>query len=70
MPRDGGRTETDTAVAATPAALEVIHHLGAAHGPLVFVQSGRRHDGGPLMRLTCHPERVMARSKCSRAWTS
>ena len=34
MPRDGG--ETDTAIAATPAALEVIHRLSAAQGPLVF----------------------------------
>jgi uncharacterized protein len=33
------------AVAATPAALEVITRLSAAHGPLMFVQSGGCCDG-------------------------
>ena len=33
------------AVAATPAALEVIERLGAAHGPLAFFQSGGCCDG-------------------------
>ena len=33
------------AVAATPAALEVIDRLEAAHGPLVFFQSGGCCDG-------------------------
>ncbi len=33
------------AVAATPAALEVIHRLEAAHGPLMFFQSGGCCDG-------------------------
>jgi uncharacterized protein (DUF779 family) len=32
-------------IAATPAALEVIHRLGAAHGPLMFFQSGGCCDG-------------------------
>ena len=32
-------------VAATPAALEVIHRLKAAHGPLAFFQSGGCCDG-------------------------
>jgi uncharacterized protein len=36
---------TDAAVAATPAALEVIHRLEAVHGPLVFFQSGGCCDG-------------------------
>jgi len=31
--------KTNTAVAATPAALEVIHRLSAAQGPLMFFQS-------------------------------
>jgi uncharacterized protein (DUF779 family) len=33
------------AVAATPAALEVIRRLGAAHGPIVLHQSGGCCDG-------------------------
>jgi len=37
--------ETDAPIAATPAALEVIHHLEAAHGPLMFFQSGGCCDG-------------------------
>lgn len=39
-PRDSG-----PAVGATPAALEVIQHLEAAHGPLAFFQSGGCCDG-------------------------
>jgi uncharacterized protein len=39
-PRDSG-----PAVGATPAALEVIHCLEAAHGPLAFFQSGGCCDG-------------------------
>jgi uncharacterized protein (DUF779 family) len=39
---DGGARE---GVAATPAALEVINRLSAAHGPLMFVQSGGCCDG-------------------------
>jgi uncharacterized protein (DUF779 family) len=37
--------EETVAVAATPAALEVIHRLEAAHGPLMFFQSGGCCDG-------------------------
>ena len=37
--------ETAAAVVATPAALEVIQHLEAAHGPLMFFQSGGCCDG-------------------------
>ncbi|MGO9892220.1 MAG: DUF779 domain-containing protein [Solirubrobacteraceae bacterium] len=37
--------ETAPTVAATPAALEVIHRLEAAHGPLMFFQSGGCCDG-------------------------
>jgi uncharacterized protein (DUF779 family) len=37
--------EAREAVAASPAALEVIHRLSAAHGPLMFVQSGGCCDG-------------------------
>ena len=37
--------ETAAAVVATPAALEVIHRLEAAHGPLMFFQSGGCCDG-------------------------
>jgi len=44
-------TETDVVVAATPAALEVIHRLSAAHGPLMFFQSGGCCDGGAPMCL-------------------
>src|ERR1035438_10880840 len=39
-PRDPGPE-----VAATPAALEVIHRLETAHGPLAFFQSGGCCDG-------------------------
>lgn len=49
MPRDGG--ETETAIAATPAALEVIHRLSAAQGPLMFFQSGGCCDGSSPMCL-------------------
>ena len=38
-------SEPVQAVQATTAALEVIHRLGAAHGPLMFVQSGGCCDG-------------------------
>ena len=34
-----GNTEARDAVGASPAALEVIHRLGAAEGPLMFLQS-------------------------------
>jgi uncharacterized protein (DUF779 family) len=37
--------ETEAAVTATPAALEVIHRLEATHGPLMFFQSGGCCDG-------------------------
>jgi uncharacterized protein (DUF779 family) len=37
--------DTTAAVVATPAALEVIHRLEAAHGPLMFFQSGGCCDG-------------------------
>ena len=43
---------TNTAVAATPAALEVIHRLSAAQGPLMFFQSGGCCDGGCPICLT------------------
>jgi uncharacterized protein (DUF779 family) len=36
---------------ATPAALEVIHHLGAARGPLMFFQSGGCCDGSSPLCL-------------------
>ncbi len=39
------------AVAATRAALEVISHLEAAHGPLLFFQSGGCCDGSSPMCL-------------------
>ena len=39
------------AVAATPAALEVIRRLEAAHGPLSFFQSGGCCDGTSAMCL-------------------
>ena len=39
------------AVGATRAALEVIRHLGAAHGPLVFFQSGGCCEGSAAMCL-------------------
>jgi uncharacterized protein (DUF779 family) len=38
-------------VAATEAALEVIRHLEAAHGPLMFFQSGGCCDGTSPMCL-------------------
>jgi uncharacterized protein len=41
----------DAAVTASPAALEVIHRLGAAHGALMFFQSGGCCDGGSPMCL-------------------
>ena len=44
--------QTNTAVAATPAALEVIHRLSAAQGPLMFFQSGGCCDGGSPICLT------------------
>ena len=40
-----------TAVTATPAALEVIHRLEAAQGPLMFFQSGGCCDGSSPMCL-------------------
>ncbi|HLY48429.1 MAG TPA: DUF779 domain-containing protein [Solirubrobacteraceae bacterium] len=43
---------TGAAVAATRAALEVIHRLEAAHGPLIFFQSGGCCDGSAPMCLT------------------
>src|SRR5262245_61177887 len=39
------------AVQATPAALEVIHRLERAHGPLMFFQSGGCCDGTPPLCL-------------------
>jgi uncharacterized protein len=33
-------SQSDAAVTASPAALEMIHRLGAAHGALTFLQSG------------------------------
>ena len=38
-------SDREPEVAATPAALEVIHRLEAAHGPLAFFQSGGCCDG-------------------------
>jgi uncharacterized protein (DUF779 family) len=38
-------------VAATPAALEVIHRLSAANGPLMFFQSAGCCDGGSPLCL-------------------
>jgi uncharacterized protein len=49
MTREGG--DTNAAVAATPAALEVINRLSAAQGPLMFFQSGGCCDGGVPMCL-------------------
>ena len=43
--------DIDGAVAASPAALEVIQDLGAAHGRLMFFQSGGCCDGGSPMCL-------------------
>jgi uncharacterized protein (DUF779 family) len=37
--------EGNAPIAATPAAVEVIHRLEAAHGPLMFLQSGGCCDG-------------------------
>jgi len=50
MTRDGGG-DTNAALAATPAALEVIDRLSAAQGPLMFFQSGGCCDGGSPMCL-------------------
>jgi uncharacterized protein len=44
-------SETDAAVTASPAALEVIHRLGAAHGALMFFQSGGCCDGSSPLCL-------------------
>ncbi len=43
---------TNGAVSATPEALELIERLRAAHGPLVFHQSGGCCDGSAPMCLT------------------
>jgi uncharacterized protein len=43
--------QSDAAVTATPAALEVIHRLGAAHGSLMFFLSGGCCDGSSPMCL-------------------
>jgi uncharacterized protein len=43
--------ETTAAVTATPAALEVIQRLSAAHGPLAFFQSAGCCDGGSPLCL-------------------
>jgi hypothetical protein len=50
MTRDGGG-DTNAAIAATPAALEVIDRLSAAQGPLMFFQSAGCCDGGAPMCL-------------------
>jgi uncharacterized protein len=47
----GDGDETTAAVTATPAALEVIHRLSAAHGQLAFFQSAGCCDGGSPMCL-------------------
>ena len=39
------RERADAVVKATPTALEVIHRLTAAHGPLMCFQSGSCCDG-------------------------
>jgi len=49
MTRDGG--DTNAALAATPAALEVIDRLSAAQGPLMFFQSGGCCDGSAPLCL-------------------
>jgi uncharacterized protein len=49
MPGDGA--DTNVAVQATPAALEVIDHLSAAHGPVMFFQSGGCCDGSSPLCL-------------------
>ena len=43
--------ENHAAVAATPAALEVIHRLSAANGPLMFFQSAGCCDGSSPLCL-------------------
>jgi len=48
MAQDG---DTNAAVSATQAALEVIQALSAAHGPLMFFQSGGCCDGSSPMCL-------------------
>ena len=52
MSRHG--SETDAAVTASPAALEVIQRLGAAHGALIFIQSGGCCNGSSPVCLTQH----------------
>jgi uncharacterized protein len=47
----GVARDTGAAVRATAAALEVIHRLEAAHGPLIFFQSGGCCDGTSPMCL-------------------
>ena len=49
MPRDG--TQTNAAVTASPAALQTIRRLGAAHGALMFFQSGGCCDGSSPLCL-------------------
>ncbi len=49
MSRHG--SESNAAVTASSAALEVIHRLGAAHGALMFFQSGGCCDGSSAMCL-------------------
>jgi uncharacterized protein (DUF779 family) len=49
MTRDAA--ETNAAVQATPAALEVIDRLGAEHGPVMFFQSGGCCDGSSPLCL-------------------
>jgi uncharacterized protein len=49
MARDGA--QTNAAVQATPAALEVIDRLSAAHGPVMFFQSGGCCDGSSPLCL-------------------
>jgi uncharacterized protein (DUF779 family) len=43
------REETTAAVTATAAALDVIDHISAAHGPLAFFHSAGCCDGGSVM---------------------
>ena len=45
MDRPSHVEQQTAAVVATPAAIEVVHRLQAAHGPLVFFQSGGCCDG-------------------------
>ena len=49
MTREGG--DTNAAIAATPAALEVIDRLSAAQGPLMFFRSGGCCDGSAPLCL-------------------